>query len=245
MAETKRSEAILRNLAAELLTEEECYLFKQAIHHFRVSHSVPTLCQQLRPIINTTQKILLLVELTNRMPGSLQEDFHRLCSLQFHNYDAYMKMFTSGSGSNENVITRDSSGKFKVVSSRGSDKKMMMKYNNQKQVYELTSLPGTSVTSGIYSNSSDSEDEAFEDLDKENNTGSAPVFRKGDKGIHKVFLNRHDDGSLGLGITGGKEFGTGIIINVVEDGGPAASQVNFIHKYIHIITFMQNYGKCE
>jgi len=41
---------------------------------------------------NYTSKILLLVELNNRMPKVLQDDFHRLCSLQFPNYDSYLKM---------------------------------------------------------------------------------------------------------------------------------------------------------
>lgn len=238
MVDSKRSEAILRNLAEELLTVEECEQFKQALHHFRVSHSVTSLCQQLKPVINTTSKLLLLVELSNRMPASLQEDFHRLCSLQFANYDTYLKMFTSGNVSNEvpKVIAQDSSGMIRVVS-RGSDKKMMIKYNNEKQSYELRSHPGTSVTSGVYSNGSNSDDD-FDEIDdfkeknhvvKDNIQGRAtPVHLEGKKKVHKVFLNRHEDGSLGLGITGGKEYGTDLIINVVEEGGPAATQVYVI-----------------
>ncbi|XP_045165727.2 uncharacterized protein LOC123529461 isoform X2 [Mercenaria mercenaria] len=227
MVESKRSETILKNLAQELLTDEECQLFKQALHHFRVSHSVPTLCQQLKQVINTTSKILLLVELSMRMPSNLQEDFHRLCSLQFPNYDSYLKIFRSGN-SNEmpHIIAQDSSGKIRIVS-RGSEKKMMMKYNNQKQTYELRSLPGTSITSGVYSNGSDSEDDfdEIEAIKDSQGTGRAtPVHLKGKKNVHKVFLNRHEDGSLGLGITGGKEYGTELIINVVEEGGPAALQ---------------------
>lgn len=226
MVESKRSEAILKNLALELLTEEECQIFKQALHHFRVSHSVTTLCQQLKQVINTTAKILLLIELSIRMPQNLQEDFHRLCSLQFPNYDTYHKIFTSGN-SNEmpRVIAQDSSGKIRIVS-RGSEKKMMMRYNNQKQTYELHSLPGTSVTSGVYSNGSDSDDD-FDEIDaaKDNQGRATPVHLEGRKNVHKVFLNRHEDGSLGLGITGGKEYGRELVINVVEEDGPAAQQV--------------------
>lgn len=224
----------MRNLAEELLTEDECEEFKQALHHFRVSHSVTSLCQQLYPVINTTSKILLLVELSNRMPSKLQEDFHRLCSLQFPNYETYLKIFTSGNASNEvpKVIAQDSSGKLRIVS-RGSEKKLMMKYNNEKQAYELHSLPGTSITSGVYSNGSSSDDDDLDEIDniKESasnhvvNQGRAtPVHLEGKKNVHKVFLNRHEDGSLGLGITGGKEYGTALVINVVEEGGSAATQ---------------------
>ncbi|XP_060585879.1 uncharacterized protein LOC132741675 isoform X2 [Ruditapes philippinarum] len=228
MVDSKRSEAILKNLAQELLTDEECLIFKQALHHFRVSHSVPALCQQLRQVINTTPKILLLVELSMRMPSNLQDDFHRLCSLQFPNYDSYLKIITSGNANEmPHIIAQDNSGKIKVVS-RGSEKKLMMKYNNQKQTYELRSLPGTSITSGVYSNGSDSDDDDFDEIealkDNQGNGRATPIHLEGKKNVHKVFLNRHEDGSLGLGITGGKEYGTELVINVVEEEGPAASQ---------------------
>lgn len=232
MMESKRSEAVLRNLAEELLSDDECRQFKQALHHFRVSNSLTSLCQQLKPVINTTTKILLLVELKNRMARGLQEDFHRLCSLQFPNYDTYMKIFTSGNNSNETprIIAQDNSGKIKVIT-RGTEKKMMVKYNAQKQTYELRSLPGTSVTSGVYSNGSDDEsDDVFEPEDVKENQGRAtPVYVEGKKNVHKVFLNRHEDGSYGLGITGGKEYGSEIEINVIEEGGPAATQVILCH----------------
>ena len=227
--DAQRSETVLRNLAEELLTDEECKQFKQALHHFRVSNSVTSLCQQLKLVINNTSKILLLVELNNRMPKVLQDDFHRLCSLQFPNYDSYLKIFSNGNtgkGSTR-LITHDSSGKLKILS-QGTEKKMVMKYNNNKQTYELRSQPGTSVTSGVYSFGSDSGSEGvFEKEESKETKGRAtPVFIDGKNNVHKVFLDRHDDGSLGLGITGGKEYGSEIEINVVEDGGPAAKMVS-------------------
>lgn len=238
MVETNRSEAILRNLAHELLTDDECQHFKQAIYHFRVSHSVTSLCQQLKPLINATSKILLLVELSKRMPANLHEDFHRLCSLQFPNYDTFLKLSANGNVPNgmPHRIDQESSGKLRIVS-KGSDKKLKMKYNNQKQTYELRSLPGTSVTSGVYSNGSDSEDD-FDDIDeaKDNQGRATPVHLEGKNNVHRVFLNRHEDGSLGLGITGGKEYGTELVINVVEEDGPAASQVmDFGNLYTYTI----------
>ena len=253
MAELKRSEAVLRNLAQDLLSEEELLQFKQALHYFRVSHSVTTLCQQLKSVINSTQKILLLVELSSRIPKHLQEDFHRLCSLQYPNYDTYLKIFTSGNASNEipRIIAQDSSGKFKIVSSRGSDKKMLMKYNNQKNIYELHSLPGTSVTSGVYSDVGDDDDDEDEltKLDivdnalkeaalKEVQRPGTPVYLKGKKNVHRVTLNRHDDGTLGFGITGGKEYGREIIISVVEEDGPAANQVSAGVKHLNSQTLI-------
>ncbi|KAH3816353.1 uncharacterized protein LOC127832267 isoform X2 [Dreissena polymorpha] len=229
MVDTKRSEAVLRNLSHELLTPEECLQFKQALHHFRVSNSVPSLCQQLKSIINNTPKLLLLVELSYRMPKALQEDFHRLCTLQFPNYETYLTLFVNGNSHISKIIPQESgTGKFKIVAN-GIEKKMMMRYNNQKQGYELRSHPGTSVTSGVYSNGSDSDnaDSVFDDAEGRtvHTSGRAtPVHIQGKENVHKVFLNRHGDGSLGLGITGGKEFGSEITINVVEEGGPAATQ---------------------
>lgn len=236
MVESNRSEAILRNLAHELLTDGECQHFKQALYHFRVSHSVITLCQQLKQVINTTSKILLLVELSNRMPANLHEDFHRLCSLQFPNYDTYLKLSTNGNVPNgmRHMVAQESSGKIRIVS-KGSDNKQKMKHSNQKPTYELRSLPGTSVTSGVYSNGSDSEDDFDDiDVDKDNQGRATPVHLEGKKNVHRVFLNRHEDGSLGLGITGGKEYGTELIINVVEEDGPAASQVMDFGKLSHL-----------
>ena len=246
MEDDIRHEVVLRNLAQELLTPEECKVFKQVLHHFRVSHSVTTLCQQLKPIINSTQKLLLLVELSSRIPKNLQEDFHRLCVLQFPNYESYLRIFTNGNSANEipRIIAQDSSGKFRIVS-QGSEKKMMVKYNNQKQTYELRSQPGTSITSGIYSNASDTDSnhDMKSDLVKDvyNQGRATPVHLEGKTNVHKVFLNRHNDGSLGLGIKGGKEFGTDIVINVVEEGGPAASQV-----YMYLtFTIQQDFGSVQ
>ncbi|WAR25184.1 WHRN-like protein [Mya arenaria] len=227
MVEHKRSEAVLKNLASELLTTDECNQLKQALHHFRVSSSVPSFCQQLKPIINNTPKLLLLIELSNRMPPSLQEDFHRLCTLQFQNYETYLKLFQSGNKTDtmSRVISQDAAGRLKIIAG-GNEKKMMMRYNNQKQAYELRSLPGTSVTSGVYSNGSESDQNSvFEDDAKNLNNGRiTPVHLQGKKNVHKVILNRHDDGSLGLGISGGREFGSEITISVIEEGGPAATQ---------------------
>lgn len=225
MAEVERSEAILKNLAHELLTEDECDEFKEALQQFRVSHSVPSLCQQLKHIINSTPKMLLLIELSSRLPKNLRKDFHKLCSLEIPNYDMYLKILTMGHAdkSISRAVTKDSTGKFKIVSCR-SEKKVVMRYNNRKQTYELCSLPGTSVTSGIYSNSDETDDilDVSEYTDKQGR--ATPMHMHGKKNVHKAFLNRHTDGSLGLGITGGKEFGREIIVSVVEEGSPASKQ---------------------
>ena len=192
MVEGKRSEAILKNLARELLTAEESNQFKQALHHFRVSKSVPSLVQALKPIINNTAKLVLLVELSTRMPPSLQEDFHTLCSLQFPNYETYLKFYQKGNTSNSmpKIIAQDAAGRLKIINGGPSERKMMMKYNNQKQAYEIRSLPGTSVTSGVYSNGSNTDDDSvFDDDHKMTNGRATPVHLQGKKNVHKVDLH--------------------------------------------------------
>ncbi|KAL5013255.1 hypothetical protein ScPMuIL_007525 [Solemya velum] len=236
MAEQRRTEAVLRNLAHELLTDDECKRFKQALHHFRASHSVTTLCQQLKSIINSTEKILLLVELSSRIPKSLQEDFHQLCSLQYEKYDVYLRIFTRGNSLNvaPRVIAQDSSGSMKIVS-RGSQKNLM-KFENYNSV-EQQSIPSTSMTSGFYSEHDDykSEDSPtpqtfFSWNQSVNSQHPALDLYKNYQNkawipsIKRVFLERKDDGSLGLGIRGGREYGTDIYIQKVEKGGQAAQQ---------------------
>ncbi|XP_061187336.1 disks large homolog 1-like isoform X1 [Saccostrea echinata] len=235
MGETQRGEAILRNLAQQQLSDIEYRQFKYAINNFQQTRSVPTLCHQLRPVINTTEKLLLLVELSNRIPKSLQEDFHRLCSIQFPNYETYLRIYSSDNAMTEipKVIAQDSSGKFKIVS-HGSEKKILVDYNGYKNG-DLISQHGTSVTSGVYSENDDLTSLKQNDKDdmfvwspqygRIDSSKSAFVTRDTyDVGIRRVFIARRDDGSLGLGIIGGREYGSDIIVSVVDPEGPAAEQ---------------------
>lgn len=238
MGETQRGEAILRNLAQQLLSNSEYQHFKYAVNNFQQTKSVPTLCHQLRPVINSTERLLLLVELCNRLPKSLQEDFHRICSIQFPNYETYLRIYSNDNAMTEipKVIAQDSSGKFKIVS-HGSEKKILVDYNGYKNG-DLTSQHGTSVTSGIYSEHDDltslkhlgneKDDDVFvwtPQYGRIDSSKSAFVSRESyDGAIRRVFIARRDDGSLGLGIVGGREYGSDIIISVVDPDGPAAEQ---------------------
>lgn len=242
MGETQRGEAILRNLAQELLTDLEYRKFKHAVNSFQQTKSVPTLCHQLRPVINTTEKLLLLVELCSRIPRGLREDFHRICSIQFPNYETYLRIYSNDNAMTEipKVIAQDSSGKFQIVSN-GSEKKILVNYNGYKNG-DLISQHGTSVTSGVYSENddltslkqvgNDKEDDVFvwtPQYGRIDSSKSAFVTRDSyDGAIRRVFIARRDDGSLGLGIVGGREYGTDIIVSVVDPEGPAAEQVNII-----------------
>nr|XP_022297737.1 tyrosine-protein phosphatase non-receptor type 13-like isoform X4 [Crassostrea virginica]XP_022297738.1 tyrosine-protein phosphatase non-receptor type 13-like isoform X4 [Crassostrea virginica]XP_022297739.1 tyrosine-protein phosphatase non-receptor type 13-like isoform X4 [Crassostrea virginica]XP_022297740.1 tyrosine-protein phosphatase non-receptor type 13-like isoform X4 [Crassostrea virginica]XP_022297741.1 tyrosine-protein phosphatase non-receptor type 13-like isoform X4 [Crassostrea v len=238
MGETQRGEAILRNLAQELLTDLEYRKFKHAVNSFQQTKSVPTLCHQLRPVINTTEKLLLLVELCSRIPRGLREDFHRICSIQFPNYETYLRIYSNDNAMTEipKVIAQDSSGKFQIVSN-GSEKKILVNYNGYKNG-DLISQHGTSVTSGVYSENddltslkqvgNDKEDDVFvwtPQYGRIDSSKSAFVTRDSyDGAIRRVFIARRDDGSLGLGIVGGREYGTDIIVSVVDPEGPAAEQ---------------------
>lgn len=251
MGETQRGEAILRNLAQQLLSNSEYQHFKYAVNNFQQTKSVPTLCHQLRPVINSTERLLLLVELCNRLPKSLQEDFHRICSIQFPNYETYLRIYSNDNAMTEipKVIAQDSSGKFKIVSN-GSEKKILVDYNGYKNG-DLVSQHGTSVTSGIYSEQDDltslkhlgneKDDDVFvwtPQYGRIDSSKSAFVSRESyDGAIRRVFIARRDDGSLGLGIVGGREYGTDIIISVVDPEGPAAEQVSeleFTTIHVHL-----------
>ncbi|KAK3103412.1 hypothetical protein FSP39_019029 [Pinctada imbricata] len=243
MADTQRGRVMFGHLAQELLTETELLKFKQALNQFRISRSVTTLCQQLRPLINTTEKMLLLIELSSRIPKSLQEDFHRLCSMQYNNYETYLRLYSNGNNpvtDSSKVIAQDPSGKFQIVS-RGSEKKFMMTNSNfYKNNGDVGSLHGTSVTSGIYSENDDLTSlKQLDTVDGDSDvfvwtpqygridaSHSAFVSKDNIKttGIKRIFIERRDDGSLGLGIIGGKEYGTDITVNVVDPDGPAAEQ---------------------
>lgn len=252
MGETQRGEAILRNLAQQLLSNSEYQHFKYAVNNFQQTKSVPTLCHQLRPVINSTERLLLLVELCNRLPKSLQEDFHRICSIQFPNYETYLRIYSNDNAMTEipKVIAQDSSGKFKIVS-HGSEKKILVDYNGYKNG-DLVSQHGTSVTSGIYSEQDDltslkhlgneKDDDVFvwtPQYGRIDSSKSAFVSRESyDGAIRRVFIARRDDGSLGLGIVGGREYGTDIIISVVDPEGPAAEQVSKLELQQYTYTYL-------
>lgn len=121
-----RNEAYLRLLANQLLTKEESEVFKEALHNFRVSKSIPKLCSQLRPIISTVEKMILLVEISNRLPSHLRQDFHRLCSLHFDKYNDVLKTMTPGKQFQEKakVIAQDSTGGIRVLA-QGNQKTLV------------------------------------------------------------------------------------------------------------------------
>lgn len=238
----QRGEVILRNLAHDLLSEYECEEFKQILQQFKQTQSVASLCHQIKPLINTTEKLLLLVELSSRIPRGLQEDFHRICSLQFANYETYLRIYTHGNSLLENprVIAQDSSGKFQIVS-QGSEKKFMVNSNQCKNYADMNSQHGTSITSGIYSEHDEMSLKPVDDTDRNSDVfvwapghygtiepkRPTQVVRDIKNGaVRRVFLARREDGSLGLGIHGGKEYGTDICVNVIDPAGPAASQVS-------------------
>ncbi|XP_064605496.1 uncharacterized protein LOC135470463 isoform X2 [Liolophura sinensis] len=121
-----RNEAYLRLLANQLLTKEESEVFKEALYNFRVSKSIPKLCSQLRPIISTVEKMILLVEISNRLPTHLRQDFHRLCSLHFDKYNDVLKTMTPGKQFQEKakVIAQDSTGGIRVLA-KGNQKTLV------------------------------------------------------------------------------------------------------------------------
>lgn len=233
----RKGDIILRNLMRQLLTDDESIRFKLALHNFKMTKSVTTLCNQLKPIINSTEKIMLLLELSTRLPPSIQEDFRRLCSLYYPHYDAYYQIYHTGNAMPQSTktIAKDSSGNFKIITS-SSDSRLYAHFKNNS---DQSSIHGTSVTSGIYSEHDDTT--SYKHTEVKDNDSNAFVWTpqygqinannstfgtKDNKRneIKRVFLQRQN-GSLGIGIRGGKEYGTDIFVNHVEVGGAAENQV--------------------
>lgn len=233
----RKGDIILRNLMRQLLTDDESIRFKLALHNFKMTRSVTTLCNQLKPIINSTEKIMLLLELSTRLQPSIQEDFRRVCSLQYPHYDAYYQIYHSGNAMPESTktVAKDSSGNLKIIAS-SSDSRLHSHFKNSS---DQSSIHGTSVTSGIYSEHDDAV--SFKQTDMKDNDSDVfvwtPQYGQIDANnssfiskepkrneIKRVFLQRQN-GSLGIGIRGGKEYGTDIFVNHVEEGGAANNQV--------------------
>lgn len=76
----------LRTLAHKSLNEEECSFLKATIRRFRETHSVLGLCISLKKILDSPERIHLLPFINAMVPQHLQNDFDKLCRLQFNHY---------------------------------------------------------------------------------------------------------------------------------------------------------------
>ena len=108
---------MLKILAEQLLTDDELWVFKQTLQHFRVTRSVPSLCTSLRPLITSTERLMLLVELAQRLPSEpLRRDFQKLCTLHFPKYHTFLRYFTPQPVTDgSKVIAQDASGQYLVT----------------------------------------------------------------------------------------------------------------------------------
>ena len=66
------------------------------------------------------------------------------------------------------------------------------------------------------------------------------LFARSD-GKARILLKRHEDGSLGIGIKGGKEYNAPIVVYLVEPGSQAAEQVGRSRKPEGISSFHISY----
>lgn len=290
-------ELVLKNLAEQLLSNDELWIFKQSLQHFRVTRSVPSLCTALRPLIANTERLMLLVELAQHLPSEpLRRDFHKLCTLHFPKYHTFLRYFspqqvTDGS----KVIAQDASGQLQVVN-KGFEKSIFVSQTNGSLRIPTATVDATSVhaESGFYSEMDDTSrhgngrnsmssragtsppDSAPSTLHRPRSTspftphsghasqslrsssakrqgflGKGPVkilsgsFQslnkkapnsdmhssderdgesEGGSRHKRILLARRSDGSLGVGIKGGKEYGTPIVVCVVEEDSQAQQQ---------------------
>ncbi|XP_070192937.1 uncharacterized protein [Littorina saxatilis] len=285
-------ELVLKNLAEQLLSEDELWIFKQTLQHFRVTRSVPSLCTSLRPLITSTERLMLLVELAQHLPTEpLRRDFQKLCTLSFPKYHTFLRYFTPHQVTDgSKVIARDASGQY-LVANKTFEKNSYPAMTNGT----LTSEPRQDTTSvqggesGFYSEQDDvsrhgngrgsvssrtvttpsgsapstlqrpprpssqqpSQSQrtsttnrqsigimnsgplkilsgSFQSLALKNHRGSFVDPLQGGPGIalhqKRILLARRSDGSLGVGIKGGKEYGTPILVYVIEAGCQAEQE---------------------
>lgn len=126
--EKVHSESVLWQLSQKLLSENENKQFKYFFTEFQRNHSVPMLCTRLKPLINTSERLVLLVEMSYLVPNHLSDDFHRICSLEFANYSQALQACRPGTlprTERSRVIAQDSSGKTRIVS-QGNLKKLII-----------------------------------------------------------------------------------------------------------------------
>ena len=76
----------LRSIAHKLLTDSECQELKSAVQGFKHDKSVLMLCASLYKILNTTEKMQILLSVYPMIPHNMQADFDSLCCLQFDVY---------------------------------------------------------------------------------------------------------------------------------------------------------------
>ncbi|XP_012935575.1 uncharacterized protein LOC106011234 [Aplysia californica] len=292
MSGTVGNATALRNLAEDLLTSEENGAFREALGNYRQTGSLPSLVKQLSHVIKTTEKLMLLVEISSVLSQGLRADFHKLCCLYFPTYETFLTYFTPGSvGQRSRVITKDASGQFHVVSS-GRDKnfytpsdqrslfgesgidvnsdvddisrhgadaslggyqdntwkiesKSKRSHSTSSHDPRLSRSDGAAAISGDSGNSLDQSSKTWRQSQPSLGQGhgsisirnrarslrilsgslptvipaqGTPTNARRAEGRARVLLKRQEDGSLGMGIQGGKEYNSPISVYSVEPG---------------------------
>ena len=231
-------------MAQTLLTASESQLFLETLQQFRLSNSLVTLCENLKPLINTTQKFVLLIEIHKRLPARLQKSFRLLCCQTFPNYDIYLHLLDKRRDSEvfSRIYPDEYPGKTSI--SRGSYRKVRARLGNQERINELVSTVGASdVTSGICTDSEDIDTELETDRNEQtpdqagqisNSTLLKPEIDNSlneRQTVRCIRFGRLSNRNLGIGITGGREYGSDIFISVVQERSMAAAKVQFRSTY--------------
>lgn len=71
--------ARLRQVAHQLLNEQECFCMKTAIRTFRDSKDPGQLVEDIRPLILDRHRLVLPVEMGYMMPDYMRQEFYRVC----------------------------------------------------------------------------------------------------------------------------------------------------------------------
>lgn len=262
MTTGKSKEVVFGNLARQLLTEAECEKLKKILQYFRVSQSVPTLCNQLRNIVNTQEKILLLIELSNRLESQQLEDFHGICALYFNDYPEIRRSLKPGSVQRgSKLIMKEPGGSMKFHKER-NEKSLHLNTDRDahfsfpsfddsfgSRIYqEINDVSpersskskengGIDQTSYAYSTERRNRNKSDMNGHVESALGSLSISSEESHGhsdqkhTYKAHLQRRANQPLGLGVKGGKESETPIIVDHIDHGGQADQQVGRVFSH--------------
>ncbi|XP_071960417.1 uncharacterized protein [Antedon mediterranea] len=234
--------AKLRSLSHKVLTPAECQQLKTAIQSFRENHSIVSFCSSLKVILNTKEKMQILVVLHSMVPEHLLLDFNSLCSVHFQHYERllqseHQKMKPSDKGDKKparhSSVLEPSKGITEGVRERNDRRRRTrsMEGNLDRIHLEASTsrVPGKKDKQGDErtgkAERKRSKTTHVELLRVTSTSDEIPVQRSSRSGqnlaVRKVKLeNRHGE-NLGFCIRGGKDLNAGIYISSVDSGGQA------------------------
>ncbi|XP_036366799.1 uncharacterized protein LOC115221606 isoform X3 [Octopus sinensis] len=246
--EKGHSELVLWQLSQKLLGDNENKQFKYFFTEFQRNHSVPMLCTRLKPLINTSERLVLLVEMSYLVPNHLSDDYHRICSLEFANYSQALQACRPGTlprTERSRVIAQDSSGKTRIVS-QGNLKKLIINRSPDLQSSNRSSSMHNS------NKSYDEFDDAVESVFLDNNI--SPKSHRKFEDYNNMRNWQEADLRTDSRRSSGRNYNNGIRykkdeVTVYEDKGLTISKISNnpgeLGKRTHLVHLVRQSGNCS